>query len=158
MSRTPNGKKIAADKACATVNGREFIDIDGDRPEAPGHGMILGCGRVVTHAGDTIDEIALAIEIVAIGIGIGIGKIIPPHPTLGEKAFRKYHERDQSLWLAAIVRLRVRGFRLRVGLPLSAGERMASAMSTAPTTATIKCSQLAVQCVWISLTQGKPGR
>ncbi|MFN3610462.1 dihydrolipoyl dehydrogenase [Tepidimonas sp.] len=53
-----------------------------DRPEAHGHGKILGGGIVGTHAGDMIGEIALAIEMGA--DAVDIGKTIHPHPTLGE--------------------------------------------------------------------------
>lgn len=53
-----------------------------DRPEAAGHGRILGGGIVGRHAGDLIGEVALAIEMGA--DAIDIGKTIHPHPTLGE--------------------------------------------------------------------------
>ena len=106
MGRTPNGKKIAADKAGVAVTDRGFINVDiqmrtkvprifaiGDivgQPmlahkavhEAHGHGKILGGGMVSTHAGDMIGEIALAIEMGA--DAVDIGKTIHPHPTLGE--------------------------------------------------------------------------
>ena len=48
VGRTPNGKKIAADKVSVAVTDR-------------GHGNILGGAMVGTHAGDMIGEIALAI-------------------------------------------------------------------------------------------------
>ena len=53
-----------------------------DRPEAGGHGRILGGGIVGRHAGDLIGEVALAIEMGA--DAVDIGKTIHPHPTLGE--------------------------------------------------------------------------
>jgi dihydrolipoamide dehydrogenase len=56
-----------------------------DLPQAHangGHGKVLGCGLVGTHAGDMIGEIALAIEMGA--DAVDIGKTIHPHPTLGE--------------------------------------------------------------------------
>ena len=69
----------------AIANGRdEGVTklLSDDSPEAHGHGKILGCGRVGTHAGDMIGEVALAIEMGA--DGVDIGKTIHPHPTLGE--------------------------------------------------------------------------
>jgi dihydrolipoamide dehydrogenase len=53
-----------------------------DSPEAYGHGKILDGGMVGTNAGDMIGEIALAIKMGA--DAVDIGKIIHPHPTLGE--------------------------------------------------------------------------
>ncbi|MEW5885118.1 MAG: dihydrolipoyl dehydrogenase [Pseudomonadota bacterium] len=53
-----------------------------DRPEAAGHGRIVGGGIVGRHAGDLIGEVALAIEMGA--DAVDIGKTIHPHPTLGE--------------------------------------------------------------------------
>jgi dihydrolipoamide dehydrogenase len=50
--------------------------------EADGRSKILGGGMVGTHAGDMIGEIALAIEMGA--DAVDIGKMIHPHPTLGE--------------------------------------------------------------------------
>ena len=69
----------------AIANGRDegFTKLlFDDRPEAHGHGRILGGGIVGTHAGDMIGEIALAIEMGA--DAVDIGKTIHPHPTLGE--------------------------------------------------------------------------
>ncbi|WP_334153299.1 dihydrolipoyl dehydrogenase [Tepidimonas sp.] len=69
----------------AIANGRDegFTKLlFDDRPEAHGHGKILGGGIVGTHAGDMIGEIALAIEMGA--DAVDIGKTIHPHPTLGE--------------------------------------------------------------------------
>ena len=69
----------------AIANGRDegFTKLlFDDRPEAHGHGKILGGGMVGTHAGDMIGEIALAIEMGA--DAVDIGKTIHPHPTLGE--------------------------------------------------------------------------
>jgi dihydrolipoamide dehydrogenase len=69
----------------AIANGRDegFTKLlFDDRPEAHGHGKILGGGIVGTHAGDMIGEIALAIEMGA--DALDIGKTIHPHPTLGE--------------------------------------------------------------------------
>ena len=69
----------------AIANGRDegFTKLlFDDRPEANGHGRILGGGIVGTHAGDMIGEIALAIEMNA--DAVDIGKTIHPHPTLGE--------------------------------------------------------------------------
>ncbi len=69
MGRTPNGKKIAADKAGVAVTDRGLINVDIQmRTNAP---QILAIG-----------EIALAIEMGA--DAIDIGKTIHPHPTLGE--------------------------------------------------------------------------
>jgi pyruvate/2-oxoglutarate dehydrogenase complex dihydrolipoamide dehydrogenase (E3) component len=106
VGRTPNGKKLAAEKAGVAVTDRGFINVDiqmrtnvphifaigrdegvtkllfDDSPEAHGHGKILGGGMVGTHAGDMIGEIALAIEMGA--DAVDIGKTIHPHPTLGE--------------------------------------------------------------------------
>jgi dihydrolipoamide dehydrogenase len=108
VGRSPNGKKIAADKAGVAVTDRGFINVDlqmrtnvphifaiangrdegvtkllfDDSPEAHGHGKILGGGMVGTHAGDMIGEIALAIEMGA--DAVDIGKTIHPHPKLGE--------------------------------------------------------------------------
>jgi len=53
-----------------------------DSPEAHGHGTILGGGMVVTHMGDMIGEIALAIKTRA--DALDIGQTIHSHPTLGE--------------------------------------------------------------------------
>ncbi len=53
-----------------------------DRPEARGHGKIRGGGMLGTHAGDTIGDVALAIEMGA--DAVDIGKTIHPHPTPGE--------------------------------------------------------------------------
>ncbi len=69
----------------AIANGRDegFTKLLFDaRPEAQGHGRILGGGIVGTHAGDMIGEVALAIEMGA--DAVDIGKTIHPHPTLGE--------------------------------------------------------------------------
>ncbi len=108
VGRSPNGKKIAADKDGVAVTDRGFINVDiqmrtnvphifaiangrdegvtkllfDDSPEAHGHGKILGGGMVGTHAGDMIGEIVLAIEMGA--DAVDIGKTIHPHPTLGE--------------------------------------------------------------------------
>jgi dihydrolipoamide dehydrogenase len=52
-----------------------------DLPQAHangGHGKVLGCGLVGTHAGDMIGEIALAIEMGS--DAVYIGKTIHPHP------------------------------------------------------------------------------
>ena len=131
MGRTPNGKKIAAEKAAVfnarvipnpaytdpevawvgltddqakkkgikvkkglfpwNASGRAIASgrdegvtklVFNDSPEARGHGKIIGGGRVGTHAGDMIGEVALAIEMGA--DAIDIGKTIHPHPTQGE--------------------------------------------------------------------------
>jgi dihydrolipoamide dehydrogenase len=69
----------------AIANGRDegFTKLlFDDRPEAQGHGRILGGGIVGTHAGDMIGEVALAIEMGA--DAVDIGSTIHPHPTLGE--------------------------------------------------------------------------
>ena len=55
---------------------------DQAKAKAHGHSKILGGGKVGTHAGDMIGEIALAIEMGA--DAVDIGKTIHPHPTLGE--------------------------------------------------------------------------
>ena len=53
-----------------------------DRPEARGHGKIRGGGMLGTHAGDTIGDVALAIEM---GAEVSdIAATIHPHPTLNE--------------------------------------------------------------------------
>jgi pyruvate/2-oxoglutarate dehydrogenase complex dihydrolipoamide dehydrogenase (E3) component len=81
VGRTPNGKKIAADKAGVAVTDRGFIAVDSQmRTNVPN---IFAIGGIVgTHAGDMIGEIALAIEMGA--DAVDIGKTIHPHPTLGE--------------------------------------------------------------------------
>lgn len=69
----------------AIANGRDegFTKLlFDDRPEARGHGRILGGAIVGQHAGEMIGEIALAIEMGA--DAVDIGKTIHPHPTLGE--------------------------------------------------------------------------
>ena len=66
----------------AIANGRDEGVLFDDSPEAHGHGKILGCGMVGTHAGDMIGEFALAIEMGA--DPVDIGKTIHPPPTLGE--------------------------------------------------------------------------
>ena len=56
-----------------------------DSPEVnsqAGHGKTLGDGMVVTHTGDLMGEIALAIQMGA--SGVNTGKTIHPHPTLVE--------------------------------------------------------------------------
>ncbi len=72
VGRSPNGKKISAEKAGVTVTDRGFINVD------------IQMRTNVPHifAGDMIGEIALAIEMGA--DAVDIGKTIHPHPTLGE--------------------------------------------------------------------------
>ena len=64
----------------AIVNGRDegFTKLLFDEATH----CIVGGGIVSTHAGDMIGEIALAIEMGA--DAVDIGKIVHPHPTLGE--------------------------------------------------------------------------
>lgn len=50
--------------------------------EVPKRMLILGCDIIVTHVGDMIGEIALAIEMGT--DALDIGKTIHAHPTLGE--------------------------------------------------------------------------
>ncbi len=81
VGRTPNGKKIAADKAGVAVTDRGFINVDIQMRTNVPH--IFAIGDIVgTHADDMIGEIALAIEMGA--DAVDIGKTIHPHPTLGE--------------------------------------------------------------------------
>ncbi len=68
-------------KGIKVKNGVTKLQFD-DSPEAHGHGKILGCGMVGTHAGAMIGGIALAIEMRA--DAVDRGKTIHPHPALGE--------------------------------------------------------------------------
>jgi hypothetical protein len=57
------------------------LPFDG-RPDAHGHGKILGGGMVGIHAGDMIGEVALAIEMGADAVDIGTH---PPPPNAGRE-------------------------------------------------------------------------
>jgi pyruvate/2-oxoglutarate dehydrogenase complex dihydrolipoamide dehydrogenase (E3) component len=81
VGRTPNGKKIAADKTGVAVTDRGFINVDIQMRTNVPHIFAIG-GIVGTHAGDMIGEIALAIEMGA--DAVDIGKTTHAHPTLGE--------------------------------------------------------------------------
>ena len=76
VGRTPNGKKLAAEKAGVAVTDRGFINVDIQMRTNVPH--IFAIGDIVGQLG----EIALAIEMGA--DAVDIGKTIHPHPTLGE--------------------------------------------------------------------------
>jgi len=69
VGRTPNGKKISAEKAGVAVTDRGFINVAIQMRTNVPHIFAIG-------------EIALAIEMGA--DAVDIGKTIHPHPPLGE--------------------------------------------------------------------------